>query len=137
MIEILNSKRMTILIVVLIFICAIIIVIEEWFANNQLTVTSDISINKKNSPNPNLVKFANNFSLNVDIINLSDIKPVEHNTNWRHFLTFLSFTSLCGSLSGLFVRYRQKQLRHKSIARFKNQNKSDDSCHALIDMSNH
>lgn len=134
MIELLSSKRMTILIVTLISICVIVILIEEWFANNQLTVTPDLSVKEVPTKTQAPVKFSNNFSINVDIVDTHQIKYSGH-TNWRSFLSFLSLTSFLGSVSGLLVKFRQKQLRCRSLARFRTPN--DDSCHALIDMSNH
>lgn len=43
MIDVLNSKRMTIVIVVLIIICTIVVIIEEWFTNSQLIISSSIA----------------------------------------------------------------------------------------------
>lgn len=135
MIEILNSKRMTILIVALILACAVVIIIEEWFTNNQLTVTSDLSV-KEVTRSPTPVKFANNLSINVDLINIKELSSPER-TNWREFLSFLSLSSFFGSVSGILVKYRQKQLRRKSLARFREPINQDESCHALIDMTDH
>lgn len=141
MIEILRSKRMTLLVAILITICTIIIIIEEWFTNTQtIPATSDL-LKKKGQ---NSVKFANNFSIDVDFIDLRQSHVSQH-THWRSFLTFLSLTSFFGSLSGLLVRYRQQQLRFRTLTRFRSQKEpatspaisSDDSCHALIDMSDH
>lgn len=51
--------------------------------------------------------------------------------SWRHFLTCLSLFGLFGGLGGLLTRYRQFQVRHESLARFKNQKESD---YTLIEM---
>lgn len=40
MIEVLNSKRMTLVIVILICVCSIVVLIEEWFTNSQLAISS-------------------------------------------------------------------------------------------------
>lgn len=39
MIEVLNSKRMTLVIVVLICVCSIVVLIEEWFTDSQVVIT--------------------------------------------------------------------------------------------------
>lgn len=43
----------------------------------------------------------------------------EGTDSWRHFLTSLALFGLFGGLAGLLTRYRQYQLRCKSLARFK------------------
>lgn len=131
---------MTVRVAILIVICTIIIIIEEWYTNNQpVPNTSDLLV-KKSTSKPNPVKFANNFSIDVEVIDLRKSHLAEQ-TNWRRFLSFFSLTSFFGSLSGLLVRYRQHQLRFKSLSRFRDRDSPDTSCatgddsHTLIDMS--
>lgn len=57
-------------------------------------------------------------------------------TNWRQYLIFISLSGFFGGLSGLITRYRQYQLRAKSLARFRKQDDLDESLHTLIDMEN-
>lgn len=52
----------------------------------------------------------------------------------RQLLIFFSLCGLFGGLSGLSVKYRQLQLRFKSLSRFRKTSDSDESNHTLIDM---
>lgn len=72
MIEFLNSRRMTIVIVVLIAICTFIVVIEEWFTNSQIG-GSALSTNQNFIFNSNIINSTKNSSNNsvIDTIQLN------------------------------------------------------------------
>lgn len=199
---------MTVVIVILILVCTIVVVIEEWLTNTQsISVISspsnpetnlsqeNIDINKFNSldqqqlQKPPSQSFANGqylskginatginiekcwlkesveiikpcalcsiFELEInhsryqanvhlcsktgykELVECSKTGPVERacQTNWRQFLTFLSIVNVLGGISGLLVRYRNYQLRCKSLSRFrKNTDPSDEATHTLINM---
>lgn len=117
MIEILNSKRMTLVIVILIVICIFVVIIEEWFTNSLVSIASaDLSPVKTNSQHTEYT-----------------IESTISKTNWRNFLQFLSLVNFFGGISGLCVKYRQNQLRSKSLARFRKNTGGD---HTLINMNN-
>lgn len=107
------SKRMTILVVLLILISFVIIIIEEWITASEITTAV--------TDQPVDTSADNTFD--SDNFKTSS-------TNWRPLLLFLSLTTFFGSSSGLAVRYRQHQIRYKSLSRFK-----DDSYHTLIEMN--
>lgn len=141
MIEVLNSKRMTLVIVILIIICTVVVIIEEWFTNSQLVISTILNHDEES----NII----NYSIpdNIDKLNLSN-KPLNNplpktldkinksgRVNWRQYFLFLSSVSFFGGIAGLLVKYRQLQLRTKSLARFRKHTDSDDSNHTLINMN--
>lgn len=148
MIEILSSKRMSVIIVILIIVCTFVVIIEEWFTNSQLVISSiitheggqqQIDANHIISQNVNNTNTGQDLPLAKPIDLTIKSKPVPTNPpiNWYRFLNFLSLTGFFGSISGLLVKYRQLQLRSKSLSRFRKEkpNDSDSSSnHTLIDM---
>lgn len=111
MIEILNSRRMTIVIVTLILFCTIVVIIEEW-----LTASGGADLSSSSSSSPP----TSQQQPKQEQTSIIDKMPSQYFvTDWRSFLTFLGSAGFFGGLSGLVVKYRQQQLRQKSLSRFR------------------
>lgn len=138
MIDALNSKRLSV-IVVLIIVCTVIVIIEEWLTNSQVVITSPITqqqeLEKQRSEQREHQQEL--LKLQQEQIEQQEQLLKQQVNDWRNLLQFLSMMGLFGGLSGLATKYRQQQLRWKSLARFRKDDSRDSSCHALIDMSNH
>lgn len=138
MIDALNSKRMTV-IVVLIVICTVIVIIEEWFTNSQLVISSPVA--QRQELDKQLLEQRQHqkelLRLQQEQVEQQEMLLKQQTNDWRFLLRFLSMMGFFGGISGLATKYRQQQLRCKSLARFRKQDSRDSSCHALIDMRNH
>lgn len=159
MIEVLNSKRMTVVIIILIIICTIIVLIEEWFTNSQLVISSlltttgdssnrqhqlpSISNNNiyypthpdENSPHQHLEPRPIVQPPTIEQSSTTFASPHDH-IHWKQFLSFFSLVSFFGGISGLGVKYREQQMRTRSLSRFRKQANSEDSSnHTLINMN--
>lgn len=138
MIDALNSKRMS-AIVFLIIVCTIIVIIEEFFTNSPIDLKLPRAEQKETEKNRNikgskhqqeeeLIKFKQQ-----EIEFQEDLLKKQVN-DWKFLLKFLSLMGFFGGISGLATKYRQQQLRCKTLARFRKQESRDsaDSISLLV-----
>lgn len=153
----LTNKNKIYIIVILILACTIVVIIEEWFTNSQLNISSSLTLSSqvpdiggsgsndsklKSYPARETIRLTqdliseDHFRGSKKLVKCSHYKFAEHAcpTNWRQYLTFLSLTGFFGGIFGILTRYRQYQLRCRTLARFRKQDDLDESRHTLIDM---